>query len=147
MLAAIVDDNVVISIQTIPDDGGVSYSALSHQHQAVIDIGTMVPSPAIGWTFDGANLISNGATSMKITKLAFRNRFTIAEMTGIYATMQSNYTLQAMQGNLAVATFIDLSRADTIAGVGYLVSLGIITPARANAILTTPPSAIEVYTG
>ena len=147
MLCALVQNNVVVSIVTIPDDGGISYAQTSQGYQAAIDITATLPQPQVGWTFDGANLISNGTNTTKITKLAFRERFTIAEMTGIYATMPTNFTLQAMIANQQVATFVDLSRSDTIAGVGYLVSIGLITQDRATAILTTPPTAVEVYTG
>jgi hypothetical protein len=149
MILALVTDYVVVAIQTVPDAS--AYQALAAQYQIVIDITNMLPQPQIGWTFDGRNLISNGITTTQITKLAFRERFTSTELIGIIAASmqatQTGYTLQMMLQNQTIATYIDLSRSDTIAGVGLLVSLGLITSARANTILTTPPTAMEIYQG
>lgn len=146
MLCALIQDNKVTAIQDLDDAG---YQSASKTCQIVIDISAMTVQPQVGWTFDGSNLNPPPGTlaSMKITKLAFRERFTIGEMTGIYSAMSSNFTLQAMIGNQQVATYVDLSRSDTIAGVMYLVSIGLITSARATQILTTAPTSTEVYTG
>ena len=46
-----------------------------------------------------------------------------------------------------VATFIDLSRADTIAGVNALETAGILADGRANEILTNPITSEEEYIG
>lgn len=145
MICALVQNNVVVSVSTIPDDGGASYAQIAQGYQAAIDVTGVSPPPQVGWIFNGSSLVSNGVNSTVITKLAMRERFTITELTYIMAAAATNFTLQAMLGNQQVATFIDLSRSDTIAGVGYLVSLGLITSDRATTILTTPPTAAEVY--
>lgn len=94
--------------------------------------------------------------SWRITKLAFRNRFTQAEKVAIEiagldnpaATMQQRAqaaALRASQQDVAVATFIDLKRADTRAGVQALEAAGLLAAGRAAAILDTPPTAEELY--
>lgn len=140
MIVALVQNNVCVGTPTIDP---TQYQTLASMFQIVIDITNLDPQPQYGWVYTG-NALSSYPPTWIITKLALRNRFTLAEMTAILSAAQINYTLQAIQGNQAVATFIDLSRSDTQAGVMYLVSLGLITAARANTILTTPPVASEM---
>jgi hypothetical protein len=100
---------------------------------------------------------SNGAmaSQTKITVLAFRNRFTQTEKVTIDMASIDNpaasmpqrqlaASLRVMNADLAVASFVDLSRADTRAGVQQLETFGIIGTGRATAILDTPPTAIEL---
>lgn len=93
---------------------------------------------------------------VRITKLAFRNRFTQAEKVAIEiaaldvpaATMQQRAqaaALRAHQADVAVATFIDLNRPDTRAGVQALEAAGLLAAGRAAVILDTPPTAEEVW--
>jgi hypothetical protein len=91
----------------------------------------------------------------KITVLALRNRFTQTEKITIdmasidnpAASMQQRQlaaSLRVMATDLAVASFVDLNRPDTIAGIHALETYGIIGPGRANQILTAPIQDIEV---
>jgi hypothetical protein len=48
---------------------------------------------------------------------------------------------------LGLATFIDLSRSDTQAGIGALAAFGLLTSARVTEIISTPPTATEHWTG
>ena len=84
-----------------------------------------------------------------ITKLAFRNRFTLAEKVALEIAALDNRAalmparaqaaaLRANQADLAVATFIDLQRADTRAGVQMLEDAGLLAAGRALEILDTP---------
>jgi len=95
---------------------------------------------------------------VKITKLAFRNRFTQAEKVAIEiaalddpgAPMQQramSAALRASQEDVAVAQFIDLTRADTRAGVQMLETAGLLAAGRALTILDTPPTDTEVWNG
>lgn len=152
MIVAVVNDFVVTSIVTVTDpsvDGGAAYKAIAQVAQAAIDITNTLPQPQVGWTFNGSTLISNGTSTTVVTKLAFRERFTPTELIGIIAASmaatQTGYTLQMLMQNQMAATYVDLSRSDTIAGVDLLVSLGLLTSARATTILTTPPSSQEIY--
>ena len=146
MLCALVDDNVVVKIEDLDD---INYKIAAHLYQAAIDISEMEPQPQVGWTFDGANLVSNGLSSMIITKLAMLQRFTVPERIAILTYVNSNPASvpAILMQNIMVATFVDLTRPDTQAGINYLVSFGLITSGRATAILTTPPTAIEIYKG
>lgn len=103
------------------------------------------------WIASNAHLVNKN----KITVLAFRNRFTQAEKVAIElasldnpsAPMQQRQlaaVLRVMAADLAVATFVDLNRPETRAGVQQLEAFGIIGPGRANEILNTPPTAIEL---
>lgn len=91
----------------------------------------------------------------KITVLALRNRFTQAEKITIdiasidnpAAAMQARQlaaSLRVMMSDLNVATFVDLARADTRAGIQALETYGIIGAGRANVILNDPIQDSEV---
>lgn len=112
-----------------------------------------------GWTYSGGKFtapvevpVSYGS---RITKLAFRNRFTTAEKVAIELASIDNpngttqarqlaASLRANQKDMEVATFIDLSRADTRAGVQALETAGLIGTGRATQILDTPVTSEEV---
>lgn len=94
----------------------------------------------------------------KITVLAFRNRFTQAEKvtmemasidnpSGTMQQRQLAAALRAAATDLAVATYVDVTRPDTIAGIQQLETYGIIGPGRAAQILTTDIQAIEIAVG
>ncbi len=96
--------------------------------------------------------------SWRITKLAFRNRFTQSEKVAIeiasldvatapMAQRQMAAALRAYQADVATATFIDLKRADTRAGVQALESYGLLPAGRATVILDTIPTAEELFNG
>ena len=147
MILALVQANVVVEIVTDDPSNYAAYSV----YQAAIDITDTVPQPQVGWTFDGSKLKSNGTVDMKITRIAFRERFTQTELLTVLGAIAAGGTvsliLQMMQQNVEQSTFIDLARSDTQAGVQELVTLGLLTQQRATIILTTPPTAIEVYQG
>ena len=148
MICACVDEtNTVVAVQTISDDPeAMAYAKLSAQYPYVIDIGDLFPQPAVGWTLQGNTLVGP-PTGTRITKLAMLQRFTVPERIAILSYIQSNPASvpAILLQNISVATYVDLSRADTIAGINYLVSFSLITSARATAILTTPITPIEAY--
>lgn len=91
----------------------------------------------------------------KITKLAFRNRFTQAEKIAMeFASIDNPSTdtaarlqaaaLRAYLEDVDSATFIDLTRQDLIDGVQALETMTLIAAGRANQILTTPIEPHEV---
>ena len=88
-------------------------------------------------------------TSARITRLAFRNRFTQAEKVALElaalddpsATMaqrQQAAALRAHLKDLDSATFVDLTHSDSVAGVQTLEAAGLIAAGRAIDILTDP---------
>ena len=78
-----------------------------------------------------------------ITKTAFRNRFTFAERVAIKTAQSSDVMLQVLADDQANATYIDLSRADTSAGLDLLFSKGLIASDRKSEILTVEISESE----
>ncbi len=87
--------------------------------------------------------------SWHITKLAFRSRFTAAEKVGLEAAAsvgnQLGFALRASMADQRDATYIDLKRPDTIAGVQQLEAATLLAVGRAAVILETPPTEAELY--
>jgi hypothetical protein len=94
----------------------------------------------------------------RITRLAFRNRFTrlekiALELAGLddpaMTTDQRTQAaaLRADAADLAAATFVDLDRADTRAGVELLEAAGLLEVDRALEILDTPITELEKFVG
>ena len=84
---------------------------------------------------------------VRITKLAFRNRFMFAEKVAIEAAAETDPTVRVLLKDQDAATFIDLSRQDTIEGVLILVNKNLITEERANHILSLNIKPEETYRG
>lgn len=91
-----------------------------------------------------------------ITRLAFRNRFTLAELATVdlasiddpSAAMEDRVrraTLRVFQTKVSEAQFIDLDDEQTQNGVWFLEQLGVIAPGRANEIINTPVEPRELY--
>lgn len=85
----------------------------------------------------------------RVTRLAFRNRFTGPEKVAIEFACLDDATapmpqrlqsaaLRANQADLAAATFVDLARPDTRAGVQMLEAAGLLAEGRALEILDAP---------
>lgn len=147
MKYAIINENKVTSIVDLFTEEEVIDYTKKNQLCYLID--DLADQNVIGYDFVdntlkdlSGNLVKQ---KMRMTRLAFRNRFTTNELVALYTAMQSNIMLQIINDNLLAATFIDLNRAETINAVYYIASLGVITNTRAGVILTTTPSELEVY--
>lgn len=92
--------------------------------------------------------------AQRLTRLAFRNRFTQAEKVALEiaalddasASMiqrQQSAALRARLADLAASTFVDLGHADTRAGVQSLEDSGLLAAGRAVEILDSPVLAAE----
>jgi len=143
MLCALVRNNIIVDIADL------SYSQIENIgaiYSSVIEIENMTPQPKIGWTYDGTILSAPG---WRITRLAMRQRFTVTELLAIMTYVNTNPSgiVAMLMQNLTVATFVDLKRSDTIAGIQVLVGYGLVTSDRAGIILNTSPSVEEAYTG
>ena len=79
----------------------------------------------------------------RITKLAFRNRFTPAEKVALYNAAKTSVDIQIYLDDVNSATFIDLQRTDTRAAVQGLESLGLLAAGRALQILDAPVQTDE----
>lgn len=83
----------------------------------------------------------------RITRLAFRNRFTFAEKVAIAEAAKTDTTVEVLQKDQDAATYIDLSRTDTQQGVQLLVIKGLITADRSAEILSLVVQPDEEYRG
>lgn len=82
-----------------------------------------------------ANPVQTGL-DRRITRLAFRMRFTFAEQCAIEAAADTDVQVRVVVKNQDAATYIDLSDDVVAAGLDLLVSKSLLTPARATQILT-----------
>lgn len=85
--------------------------------------------------------------SAKLTRLAFRNRFTFAEKVAIETAAETDAALRVLLKDQSEATYIDLTRADTQQGVQLLVSKGLLTAERASEILSLNVQSDEEFRG
>lgn len=74
-------------------------------------------------------------TIAQLTKYEFLSRFTQAERVAIRAAAASNGTLYDFMQMLEVSGIVKLANADTIAGVNFLETAGLIAAGRAAVIL------------
>lgn len=93
-----------------------------------------------------------------ITKLAFRNRFTMKEKVAIELAGNINpndpvqkqqlaATVLASNADIAASTYIDLDRPDARAGVKSMEEFGLLAEGRAAEILDSPVHDFERYKG
>jgi len=75
---------------------------------------------------------------MRVTRLAFLQRFTLQERMTVRAARSTDPVVEDFMAMVDAATFIDLARPDTEDGVGYLVTKNHITADRAGVVLTAP---------
>lgn len=94
------------------------------------------------------------AADSRITRLAFRSRFTQSEKialemaalddpTAAMSARQQAAALRAYLADVGAATFIDLQRPDTRSGVQMLESVALLAAGRAAEILDAPVQAHE----
>jgi hypothetical protein len=76
-----------------------------------------------------------GIPSFCLSKLEFMNRFTLSELAGIEVAAAADPIVKVLQRQQEIADFIDLEDAKTAQGIGYLVTIGLLTPERMNEIL------------
>lgn len=104
------------------------------------------------YVYDGTSLTLPPDT--RITRLAFRNRFTqpekvMLELAGLddptapMAKRQQAAAIRVYLADVAASAFVDLARADTRAGVQSLEAAGLLAPGRALQILDAPVQAHE----
>lgn len=95
--------------------------------------------------------------SVKITRFAFRSRFSATEKVALEFAMMDDPNSSQQQRQIAAmlrvfmkdldnAQHVVLDRPDIVQGVYMLVQLGVLTEARANEILTSPVQPDELAT-
>lgn len=114
--------------------------------------GDFNPELLAEYTFvDGAVVL---APTARVTRLAFRNRFSQPEKVTLELAALDNpaapqvqrqqaAALRAYLADVAAATFVDLLRPDTRQGVQFLESSGLLAQGRALEILDAPVQAEE----
>lgn len=145
MLCALIQNDLVVGVVDLSDD---EINLFNPHYEQIVDVSNLMPVPQIGWAFTGSTIVGTNV-SKKITRLAMNQRFTTGEMLGLLTYINTNPTsiVALLLQRLQMSTYVDLARSDTQAGIGVLVSLGLLTSDRANTILTTIPMPIEVYQG
>jgi hypothetical protein len=73
---------------------------------------------------------------LKLTRLQFLQRFTFNELVAIETVAETNAGLRVLQRQQNAAEYIDVLDPNTISGIQYLVSLGLLTTERAAIIST-----------
>lgn len=97
--------------------------------------------PVQGWywfdTLDEAmtSMSSLSSSPNVLTRLAFRNRFTMEEKVAIEIAKETDPMIRVFLDDLMAAEEIDLTNHDLITGVNYLEQLGLIVAGRAAEIL------------
>lgn len=150
MKLALIRENKIVEIREVFQESDILDN---RDFQNIMDISGMDPMPTLGWILEGTELKSpegistSEYQSKRISKLALLNRFTNSELAAYYTAVEANVNLKILDKKMFAAEFIDLGRADTIAGIQALASVGIISSERASAILNTSPSNDERYRG
>lgn len=142
MKVALIQD---FEIKYIIDINESEIETYARRYQAVFDLSGFDPLPTVGAKFDGKTITNPPPQTKRITKLAMRQRFTIPELIGILTASKTDPMVEVLLGNMQVATFIDLARPDTVQGLGYLVSINLLTAQRMGEILNNPIQEIERY--
>jgi len=78
-----------------------------------------------------------------ITKLAFRFRLTDAEYVSILSAAKTDVAVEAWVSTFNMVTKVDLENERTVSGLATIVSHGLLTPERAEEILTAPVQPSE----
>jgi len=76
-----------------------------------------------------------GAPQTAMTKLAFMNRFTMAELAAIYTAAKTEVMVEVFLDKLKLAEHVDVTDLNTIAGLQALVSGGLLLESRVRDLL------------
>lgn len=71
----------------------------------------------------------------RMTVLQFRDRYTLTEKAGIYTAADSDPIVRVILDDLNNAEFVEITDQDTIDGVDYLISAGVIDASRRDDLL------------
>jgi hypothetical protein len=85
----------------------------------------------------------NKAGDMRITKLAFKQRFTQDERVAIREAAKTIPQVYDFEDLVNSATFVDLMARETVTAVNYIEQSGLIGAGRAAEILSAPVEDIE----
>lgn len=124
--------------------GAVSNIAISDSPlgENWIDLSGFDPEPGVGWLYAAgmfaAPIVPDAplpAPIRSITKLEYMNRFTDAELAGIYTAAKSEVQIEIWLEKFKLASEIDLDDAATIAGLQAMEAGGLLAAGRTAEIL------------
>ncbi len=72
---------------------------------------------------------------VRLTRLDYMRRFTLAEEAGIRVAARTDPMIEVILGRLSAAEYVDVTDPETMAGVDYLVSQGLLTAERKAEVL------------
>jgi hypothetical protein len=141
MRLAIIKNNIVENVIAIDD--ATKISTIAHcETQGYLCVVTDLASP--GWTYDGNTftqpepVIQEEVPPVRIStisKLDYMDRFTDAELAGIYTAAKQFVQIEVWLEKFKLATHIDLDDPRTVSGVHSLEAAGLIGQGRAAEIL------------
>lgn len=79
----------------------------------------------------------------RLSRLEFRNQFTMAEKQALYTAAQSSVDIQIFLDDVNAAEYVELTAQETIDGLNALVAAGLLTQARADEILVGLPEVVS----
>ena len=120
----------------------------AYEFPGYIRVDNLSPQPGPEWTYSNGTFTPPPPApppppQTVFTKFEFRSRFTLQELVGIdnaganpTLTPEQKEILNTIGKNFEVAADVDLTHPQTIQGVEYLASVGLLTQERATQILT-----------
>lgn len=110
-----------------------------------IDLTNVDPQPGLGWSYSEGVFTPPPAPAAPpplpnvITKVSMlTRRLTTAEFVGILTAAKTDPAIEAWKYVFDAASQVDLDSQNTKDGMALLVAKGLLTQARADAILTAP---------
>ncbi len=138
--AHVVKGTVVETLSTAQDISDLFPASLTW-----FDVTALTPQPSAGWSFSGTVFSAPAVVAPaapKLTSLQFLGLLTAAEQQAIMTAGLANASVMLWLLKVTGATFVDLGDPTTIAGVDAIAAVGLLTSARAAAILANqaPPA-------
>jgi hypothetical protein len=94
-----------------------------------------LPGAGMAWDASVQDFVAVPPAPVLLVPQDFMGRFTVAEETAIRARAMSDASMLTFLARVERARTVCLSHPDTIAGMNYILSLGLITAARHTEIL------------
>ena len=102
------------------------------------------PLPPYVWSAGAINWVLSTVTTPRLSRLAFRTRYTLPEQIAITRAETEapdpdmRATLTILRQSLSDATDVDVTDPRTVMAVNYYATVGLLAPSRVAEILATP---------